>query len=143
MRMGISPREAVGPLRTKKVGFTLVEVVVAMLILSTVAAGMLAVFVVGRRSIGLAGHSAQALEFAREWAERLKGNVGGHLWSPSDPDLDVGVDKSTPALTGDLANLEGVRTYTVENIDADGDLTFEPEEEYKRATVTVTWTEPD
>ena len=122
-----------------KRGFTLVEIVVSMLLLSIVLAGMLVVFVVGRRSVGKAGHKVQAISFAQETIEGLKGKVGGYLWSPADHDLDEGVDRSTAALSGDLANLGGVRTYTVENIPAGS---ADGLEYYKRVTVTVRWTEP-
>lgn len=131
----------------RKWGFTLVEVVVAMLIVSLVAAGMLAVFVVGRRSIGMAGHEVQALDFAREAIDELKGRVGGYLWGDDylDPTPTGGTYYPPGSPSGGLPpgdfrdTFGGVRTYTVDNVPAgiaDG------QERYKRVTVRVNWTEP-
>ena len=134
---------------SRRKGFSLVEVVIAMLILSVVAAGMLTIFAVGRRSVELAGHRIQALDFARETMEGVKGRVGGYLWSPtpdgslddssSGPDHAVGLPAGCELLTIDSG---ADRSYTVWDVDVDEDGTFDPGEEYKRVTVTVTWTEP-
>lgn len=116
-------------------GFTLIEVVVAMLILGAVVAGMLAVFSVGRRAVKLAGHKVEALSFAQETIEDLKGKVGGHLWSngtPGKTDLDQG-DHTLGNVA--LGILQGTRSYVVTD-------TGDPNERYKRVTVTVSWTEP-
>ena len=120
-----------------KRGFTLIEVVVAMLILSAVVAGMLAVFVVGRRSVNLAGHKVEALSFAQETIEDLKGKVGGYLWpdgTPGKDDLEAGLHDLGP-VGGELGRFGGTRSYVVTDI---GVLN----EQYKKVKVTVSWTEP-
>ena len=159
MRMRILPLAAVGLLPTRKEerpnliasingrrGFTLVEIIVSMLLLSTVAAGMLVVFVVGKRSVSLVGHKVQAISFAQETIDELRGRVGGYLWATPDTTLDVGdhdsdSDPDICALpAGDfLDTFNGARIYTVVNEptgSADG------EENYKKVTVTVNWNEP-
>jgi len=116
-----------------------------MLIVSIVAAGMLAVFVVSRRSVGFAGHRTQALDFARETIEELKGRVGGYLWPAGilgRDDLNEGGPYDRDLLAGDFRDrFGGQRSYTVTDIGGDGDPVT-PDEDYKMVTVTVTWTEP-
>lgn len=115
-----------------------------MFLLSAVVAGMLVLFVAGRRSVGLAGRKVQALDFARDAIEELKGRVGGDLWPPPDgPDTylnDTGGAQIVYLLPpGDFRDtLGGNRTYTVEDWDVDGDNITD----YKNVTVTVTWFEP-
>jgi len=134
----------------KKRGFTLVEIMVSMFLLSTVVAGMLVVFVVGRRSVGLAGHRVQAMDFARETIEELKGRVGGYLLDPSIPESDdLNEGDHDSATDPDICTLPagdfrdtfgGARIYTVVNEppgSADG------QENYKKVTVTVSWNEPE
>ena len=129
----------------EKKGFTLLEVMLAMVILSSICAGMLGVFVIGKRTIGTSGHRVQAFDFCRQTIESLRGSVG----ITGNTDLDAGTDKATDALTGPVKTLGGVRHYSVwdvdldPNVDSDGDGDFNNDADYKRVTVRVHgWTEP-
>ncbi len=126
---------------TGNYGFTLLEVMVATLILVLVVAGTFAVCTAGERFVREAMHRTEALDFARQALEQLHDEVKAATWdsvNPGDP-----LSPGTHALllpAGDLRDRwAGVRQYLVTDLDWDGDSATA---EAKRVTVTVTWNEP-
>ena len=124
----------------KKSGLTLLEVMVSMVILSISVAGMLAALTVGRKNINVPDHRIAALNYAQQTLEGLKGKVGVYNITPGRGDLNQGTyGVVLPA--GEIKDdFGGTGSYTVTNIGGndDGD-TYQ----YKKVTVTVSWTEPD
>lgn len=114
-------------------GFSILEVLVAMILLSIVVSGMFATFsIVGKGPGKLDLPELQGLIFARDTLERLKNNVSedparGAALVDSDPDPAKGTTYSDP--TG---NASFTRTYTVYDVN-DGTT------QYKKVTVTVKW----
>ncbi len=126
---------------TSNYGFTLLEVMVATLILVLVVAGTLAVCTAGERFVREAMHRTEALDFARQALEQLRDEVKASTWgsgNPSDP-LSSGTHVlALPA--GEFRDQwSGLRQYLVTDLDWDGDSATA---EAKRVTVTVTWNEP-
>ena len=130
----------------KIAGFTLLEVMVSMVILSISVAGMLAALTMGPKNINVADHRIAALNFAQQTLEDLKGYVGETLWPTGTPGkgyLEAGKhpgedDKPSPSLAvgGELGTtFGGARSYEVWDNVAGTDL--------KKVTVTVSWTEPN
>jgi prepilin-type N-terminal cleavage/methylation domain-containing protein len=112
-------------------GFSLLEVLVAMILLGIIVAGMFATFsVVGRGPGKLDLPELRGVIFARDTLERLKNNVSEDSTRASA--LTAGTH-SDP--TSDPDNF--VRNYVVEDVDINGDEIID----YKRVTVTVTWTD--
>ncbi len=115
-----------------KRGLTLVEVIVAALILAVTTAGMLATFLMAKNAVARAGRQIQALESARQRLEVLKNEVRPS-WDDSGEPLEVH-ESSWEALAGELYQFSGQRKYKVEAGPA--------ADTYKKVTVTVDWTEP-
>lgn len=138
--------------------FSLLEIVIAMLIIGLVVAGLFGLFVTSHGFIGNAGRRLQAIQYARRVAENLKVYVSASNTPPVNAGtgpgaaLDGGIDKNPVALLGLPAiNIPGATgttcTYSViENADvnfwsggveiADGPTDLEA------VTVTVQWNEP-
>lgn len=113
---------------------TLLEVVIAMLLLSLLALGMSAVFnLVGKGPGRLGVLELQALNFARETLDVLKNNVSA-VPARSAP-LNAPAHVVDPLPAGDLLDHNGSRTYDVADIDMDGDGNVDG----KRVTVSVQW----
>ncbi|MFH1837464.1 MAG: prepilin-type N-terminal cleavage/methylation domain-containing protein [Candidatus Omnitrophota bacterium] len=110
-----------------KKGMTLVESLVAMLILLFVITGMLSAFVVGKMSIYRTGNRAKAMNLLREQMELIKAQdlstIEGWIDDPFPPEDDV-----DDAVGGDDL-IDDTRTTTVQQ-DADGNLIV---------TVTLNW----
>lgn len=141
----------------KNTAFTLLEIVIAMLILSMVTAGTYGLFVTNHRFIAEAKHRLQAINQATAVAERLKmfvsevpisevinGNEllpGEHL--PSDiglestPSIDGVTDKEWSYVVTDMPSIEGVGEEGEEVVT---DFPFVAE--FKKATITIKWSEP-
>lgn len=120
----------------KKSGFSLVEVVVALVILGLAISGMLTAFVMSRRNVNFASRRIEALNLITERIENLRGKVGVSGITPGNNELGGGVYDPDPApVSGDLATVfGGQRAYIIQDNVAGTDL--------KQVTVTVTWTEP-
>lgn len=117
-------------------GLTFVELIVATIILSGVVGGILASFRVGRRAANLASHRMEALGFAEEALEELKGKV----WP--EPNEYFRDGKHTERTNPDICELPdggfkdifgGKRRYMV---------TPATEGDYKIVTMRVSWSEP-
>ncbi len=101
-------------------GFSLLEVIVAMLVLSLIAAGMFGMFVGGRGFVIRAGHKTEAINLAQDKIEEFKSMIFGDINPTGSPDAE----------TEFSGGISAERSWTVGNI-AEG----------KKVTVTVGWTE--
>ncbi len=124
----------------KKSGLTLLEVMVSMVILSISVAGMLAALTMGRKNISVPDHQIAALNYAQEKLEGLKGKAGVYSVTPGRGDLNQGTYGFTLPAGEIKDDFGGTGSYTVTNISGNdvGD-TYQ----YKKVTVTVSWTEPN
>lgn len=133
--MAISPCKVFHSSTVNKNGFTLIEIVVATLIIAALAGGLLAAFWGSQHFLNRARHRVQAYNLAVEALSKLKSNyqysdskmsiASGYLCS------DIGC-----AAAGDMAAwmpIETDFTYDVEEPQADG---------YKQIIVKVHWNEP-
>lgn len=122
-------------------GFSLLEIVIAMLILSVVVAGIFSLFITSTKFINEAGHRLQAINYARMVAENLK------VYVSADPDTPSGAGTALGNGTHDNYTDSGITllprdaivgatgqacTYRVEEIGTSG---------MKRVTITVSWNE--
>jgi len=120
----------------EKRGFTLVEIIVASLILVFTVAGMLFIFSSEKAALERAGRRIQAMDFARQTLEQLKNEVRADNWDTGTNDLRIHTE-APQALLGKLgANFAAQRGYVV---------TAGPApiaDSYRIVTVTVNWSEP-
>lgn len=124
---------------SKREGFTLVEILIAMIILATVVAGVMASFVASQRFITRSTRRLQAANYSREVFELLKEGVNAEYWGNfsvtdkldlkawTDCTADLGVNLSS------LAAFGGQCQYMVEAI---------PGQPSRKVTVRIRWTEP-
>ena len=139
----------------KRNGFTVLEIMMATVIIVFTAAGTFLLLGSASQFMGRRGHQYEAFEYGIQTLDTLKdyvtpiatgdpGSITYHLQgdgaanfvaldpgppSPHQHDLPAGVLRD---------QLGGLRTYTVEDVDLDGDGNYD----YKQVTVTVQWTEP-
>ena len=109
-------------------GFSILEVLVAMILLGIIVSGMLATFsIVGKGPGKLDLPELKGLIFARDTLERLKNNVS---------ELST---RGAPLVAGTYSDPTSdasfTRTYTVSDVDVNSDGITD----YKRVTVKVTW----
>ena len=115
-------------------GFTLVEVIVASLILVFTVAGVLFVFSSERAALERAGRRIQAMDFARQTLEQLNNEVRP-TWDQAGEPLRVQAWTGWTALPGKFGtNFSARRRYKV-------DAGPSPDS-YRIVTVTVDWSEP-
>ncbi|MBI2870119.1 MAG: prepilin-type N-terminal cleavage/methylation domain-containing protein [Candidatus Omnitrophica bacterium] len=112
-------------------GLTLVEVIVASLIVATVAAGILSVFVTGGRMTQVVDQRTLAVNYAQETLEGLKNSVSSD--TTESQALDVSFSYVNPGLTGLPAGT--TRRYDVQDVNVGGVI-------LKKVTVTVDWPDP-
>lgn len=117
-------------------GFTLVEIVIATLIIVILAASVFGAFLTGRYIINLSRHRYQAVQFAKEAVDRLR---SGYNYTDSAMNSTMNgtytLHNSTGiglTVTGDMNGLVNNFTYNVTEPVPDG---------YKRISVYVNWTE--
>ena|SRR3989338_7717242 len=115
----------------RQAGFTLVEVSVAGLLLTTLVAGLFAAFIAANRWIKPQDNSAHNL--AREKIDRLYEAVRQDWWNASGWPLSVGGPYAEAAIS--LDGVSYTRTYTITSVDRDGDMV----EDYRKADVVVSW----
>lgn len=113
-----------------KKSLTLVEVVVAMVILVSVIAGLLATFSAGKRFALDAKYRLQAINIARGVLEGLKDQVRADTWDIDTSQLSIGEHDLGVEPQGIINYL---RSYTVEEVDGST---------CRKVTVTVRWTPP-
>ena len=117
----------------KQTGFTLVEVVIALLLLGTTIGGMLSAFVMGRISTYNARYHAQAMNLIQAKAEELSADTYDKVQSegPIETPLDYGPDKkwdtdddligTLEVEVGDLYDQDADGETKEQEIDLDGD----------------------
>ena len=117
-----------------KTGFSLVEIIISVLIITIMSTGMLGAFVGGQQLINRSSHRLQAMNFAREAYDRLRAN---HYYD-ADPEMTIG-DGKTPA--GDLGTIlrGGMTAFSTA---LTHDVSSSDQSAYKEVIVHVTWTEP-
>lgn len=123
----------------KSTAFTLIEIVVAMLILSLVAAGTFALFASSHKFINEAGHRLQAIYYAKRVAETLKVYISADSGTP--PNAGTAFNNSAFASIGLASSVTDPNSgivynlaYTVSNPISGSEL--------KSVTITTTWNEP-
>lgn len=134
-------------------GFTLLEIIVAMLIISTLTAGILGSIIYADSIVREAALKIMAVNYARSALDKLNNYVAADYATlvTSFPDLatdnlidplSAGDHDSTTnlAICGLPAEYNGDLTYTV--IDRDIDAIANNGNEYKEVTVTVSWDKP-
>lgn len=147
----------------KKKGFTIVELLIATMIVVFVAAGMVVLLGSTAQLSGRRTHHYEALEFALQTVDSLKDYVtadetnaryhingddpGAGCGGPGGPpryalqELFVGGQghcHPLPAGSMIRSRFGGQRTYTVQDVDLDGD----GNPDLKRVVVRMNWTEP-
>ena len=125
----------------KKRAFSLVEMLVATVILAFVTVGTFAGFIAAKRYGGLASHRAQALNIARQTLEGLRFNVTAEDWSTGvggTNDLDRG-DYPLSDFTGS-DGIVFTRSYNVTFVDIDGDGAININEP-RKVYMNITWDE--
>lgn len=117
-------------------GFSILEVLVAMILLGIIASGMFATFsIVGKGPGKLDLPELKGLIFARDTLERLKNNVSEDA-TRAAPLVDADADPATGTTYDDpTTDADFTREYTVYDVDMNADGTID----YKRVTVKVTW----
>lgn len=116
-------------------GFTMIEIFVATLIIVALAGSLFSAFWGAQYSLNRARHRIQAYNFAIETVDRLRSNYG----YSSSPSMDIGNDhldteiEAAGILKGELASLSGELTYDISEPQVNG---------YKQVTVKVHWDEP-
>lgn len=119
-----------------KKGFTLIEIVIASLIIVALAGGLFGAFWGAQYLLNRARHRVQAYNFAVEALDRLKSN-----YTYSSGSMNIGNDhpatdiEAGGIIKGELsnANINGALTYDITEPQVDG---------YKQATIKVHWDEP-
>ncbi|GEM_PF-1352728 len=123
------------PRKSRQAGFTLIEVIIASLLVSTVMAMLLAAFISANRWVSPEYNSAHYV--ARQQLERLSEQVRQDWWnvSATDPERRLNAAYNPPDRPAETITLDGVtytRNYTVSNISANG-------RDYRKAAVAVQW----
>jgi prepilin-type N-terminal cleavage/methylation domain-containing protein len=118
-------------------GFSLIEILVATIILSFVVLGFTSNFMLIEKNNSGTQRQLQAADFARATLEDLLKPTRNYV---ADPDLSVGEHKAdsdtlTLTLPGDSGLPSGSRTYKVETLQEGGSTIG------KQITVTVGWDE--
>ena len=122
-------------------GFSLLEIVIAMLILSLVVAGLFGLFVSSSKFITESRHRLQALEYAKMVAENLKVYVtedpgtpqgASVVWLGSDPTVaPLSLDDIDTIITGVNANAN-CNYFVIQGSPGAG---------MNQVRITVNWTE--
>jgi len=118
-----------------KKGFTLIEVIVAALIVAILAAGVASAFWGTQHFLNRARHKVQVYNFAVEALDRLRSN---YQYS-SSPSMDIGIDHAQTEidaggiLKGDITSFGGTLKYDITEPQVNG---------YKQVTIKVHWDEP-
>jgi type II secretory pathway pseudopilin PulG len=134
-------RAVVGPVapgrgehRQGGLGFTLTEVLVALLITVLAVMGLAHTFGIGRGLIDRYATARAAMGVAQSRMEVLRMES---LKSLANPDLDPAVTHPVTAVVLD-GRVSGQETWTVEWVD---DPAIAGSQDYKRVRVTVSWTQ--
>jgi type II secretory pathway pseudopilin PulG len=118
-------------------GVTLVEILVAAVILIVIASGIFQVFITGRSLVGVEGHRAVALQVAQEVLDELKLEPGYTSFTDTSQGAVFTQGNHADYLTS-IPGLPAGATarYIVTDV-VDGGTVIA-----KKVTVVVDWTEP-
>ncbi len=103
-----------------KKGFTLIEVVVAMVVLSTVAVALLRVGISARQATPVQMDRAGAENIARMKLESLYESVRQDQWNVADQPLSVGTSQGSPQNVV-VNGKTYILSYTVSSVNLSGD----------------------
>ena len=133
--MALFPRKIIHSNSANKKGFTLIEIIVATLIIAALAGGLFGAFWGSQYLLNRTRHRVQAFNFAMESMDKLRSN---YTYS-SSPAMSIGYNHSETEISaggiikGELVNLSGALTYDVTEPQVNG---------YKEVTIKVHWNEP-
>ncbi|MDD5078941.1 MAG: prepilin-type N-terminal cleavage/methylation domain-containing protein [Candidatus Omnitrophica bacterium] len=96
--------------RKKNNGISLVEILVAMLLLSLVMIGLVNVFITSKRLLMRGQSKITALEFARSFIEPLNNAIRQDTWNHANNDLRLGTR------TGPYQVINGINYTSVYNV---------------------------
>jgi len=122
---------------SNKSGLSLIEVIIASLLLALTVGCLLFVFSMEKGVIEGSGRKIQAMNFGCEQLETLKNAVSATWEETGQP---LAASSGWQALRGELGTTfagQGIR-YDVTDFDPDGDGATD----YKQVTVTVDWADP-
>ena len=118
-----------------KKGFTLIEIITAVLIISVVAAGVFAAFAGGHQLMDYSRHRLQAVNFAREALDKLRCNYSYGSDAMSSCGASYCHDESD--IGGNIIRGE---MLNVNSASLDYNVAAGPEtDSYKEVTVHVQW----
>lgn len=133
--MALFPHKIFNSKNINKKGFTLIEIVVATLIIVALAGGLFSAFWGAQRFLNRARHRVQAYNFAIEALDRLRSN-----YKYSDTEMNVAngylASDIGCVISGEMAPLMPLGadlTYDVTEPQVDG---------YKEVTINAHWNEP-
>lgn len=113
-----------------KKGFSLVEIIVAMLLLSIVMLGLAGVFVAGKRHIMHSRERISSLELGKLFIDPLQNDVRQDTWGSNG--LNVATSVVSPGSPQTINKTSFSATYTTTTVGTD----------LRRVTTTVLWVEP-
>lgn len=138
-----------------KKSVTLVEVMVAMVIMATCVAGMYATFIAGRKAVSRSKRKLIAMNAARQVAESLKSSVRQDTYNTgylacSNPS-GIPCSSINPFAAGQVlasqtfpsSLFNGSAGYVVTNIQIDPNKADTPDNRMRRVQISVTWDEPN
>ncbi|HTZ11411.1 MAG TPA: prepilin-type N-terminal cleavage/methylation domain-containing protein [Candidatus Margulisiibacteriota bacterium] len=115
----------------KKIGFTLTEILIAMVILAAVMAGLTGVFVSGSRYVIHSRSRISSAELGKYFLDPLQNDIREDSWDQVGNNLTVGIR------SGVSVDLDGI-TYH-----ANYDVTNQTQAPgLRKVKLTLTWTEP-
>ncbi|MFA5388244.1 MAG: type II secretion system protein [Candidatus Omnitrophota bacterium] len=132
--MALFPHKISCPSVPNKKGFTLIEIIVATLVIVALAGGLFSTFWGSQYFLNRARHRIQAYNFAVEALDKLRGS---HVYY-SSPAMDIGSNHAEDEIEtggmikGELDNAGGELTYDIAEPQANG---------YKEVSVRVRWNE--
>ncbi len=111
-------------------GFTLVEVIVALMVILVAATGVLASFIAAKRYTVRANHRIIAMNLARQKLEILRAHMRQDTWDSGN--LSVG--SYSESLSSESRLINGTRGYQVQAVS---------DKEYRRVIMNITWDESE
>ncbi|MCQ9208804.1 MAG: prepilin-type N-terminal cleavage/methylation domain-containing protein [Omnitrophica bacterium] len=121
-----------------KHGLTLMEVIIAALVLSIAVGGVLYIFSTEKGTIAWTGRRVQAMDFGRQTIESLKNEVDATTWEQAGEPLTLQGETTWESLSGDFGTkFSGQRRYRVDSVPG-----IDPNTGYRSVTITVDWSEP-
>lgn len=111
-------------------GFTLVEIIVALMVILVAATGVLASFIAAKRYTVRANHRIIAMNLARQKLEMLRAQMRQDTWDSGN--LSIGNYNESLSSESRLTN--ATRGYQVQAVS---------DKEYRRVIMNITWDEPE